>query len=34
MKEYLKMILSIILGFLIGKISYNVLNENIIIIRL
>ncbi len=34
MREYLKMILSIILGFLIGKISYSVLNENIIIIRL
>ena len=34
MREYLKMLLSIIIGFFIGKIVYYNLSENIILIRL
>ena len=34
MREYLKLLLSIIIGFFIGKISYYNLSDNIIIIRL
>ena len=33
-KEYLKIFLSIIIGFLIGKYTYNTFSDNIILIRL
>ena len=34
MKEHLKFLVSVILGFLIGKMLNDILSENIIIIRL
>jgi len=33
-KEYLKILLSIIIGYYIGKISYDYFTDNIILIRL
>ena len=34
MKDYLKILLTIFLGFFIGKITYGVFSDNIIMIRL
>ena len=34
MKDYLKLLLSIILGVFIGKITYSIFSDNIIMIRL